>query len=198
VTTNDLTALFDYSYWANAKLFEVIADLPDDEFTRNVAGGYGSIRNTLVHMMSAEAGWLERCGGPPRGPKLNADDFPTPQSVATRWRTIEGQMRQFLTVLTDADAARSLEFTIVPGTGPRVMRIDEMLHHAAVHNIHHRGQVALLLRVVGRVPGNFDALFYYLEKAKGDGPLRDARPPTIGATPASGARSGNTPRVFPS
>jgi uncharacterized damage-inducible protein DinB len=167
LTANDLVSLFDYSYWANAKLFQVVSDLASDEFTRNITGSYGSIRNTLVHMMSAEAGWLDRCGGPPRGPKLNADDFPTFESVTTRWTTVEAQMREFLAALTDTDARRRLEFTIVPGTPPHVMQIGEMLHHAAIHNIHHRGQIALLLRVLGRVPGNFDALFYYMEKERG-------------------------------
>jgi uncharacterized damage-inducible protein DinB len=135
LTANDLVSLFDYSYWANAKLFQVVSDLASDEFTRNITGSYGSIRNTLVHMMSAEAGWLDRCGGPPRGPKLNADDFPTFESVTTRWTTVEAQMREFLAALTDTDARRRLEFTIVPGTPPHVMQIGEMLHHAAIHNI---------------------------------------------------------------
>jgi uncharacterized damage-inducible protein DinB len=27
--------------------------------------------------------------------------------------------------------------------------------------VHHRGQVALLLRLLGYPPGNFDILFYY-------------------------------------
>jgi uncharacterized damage-inducible protein DinB len=35
------------------------------------------------------------------------------------------------------------------------------MHHAAIHGVHHRGQVALLLRALGHVPGNFDILFYY-------------------------------------
>lgn len=165
MTANDFATLFDYSYWANARLFMVVSRLPDDDFTRTVAGSYGSIRNTLVHMLSAEAGWLDRCGGPPRGPKLNPDDFPNAKAVTDRWTLVERQMREFLVALPDEGIDRHVEFTIVPGTPPHVMTVGEMLHHAAVHNIHHRGQVALLLRALGHAPGNFDALFYYQEKA---------------------------------
>jgi hypothetical protein len=32
-----------------------------------LAGGHASIRNTLVHAMSAEWGWMGRFGGPRRG-----------------------------------------------------------------------------------------------------------------------------------
>ena len=38
-------------------------------------GSYGSIRNTLVHALSTEWGWLDRCGGAKRGPALKGEDF---------------------------------------------------------------------------------------------------------------------------
>ena len=44
------------------------------------------------------------------------------------------------------------------------MPLGELMQHAAIHGVHHRGQVALLLRVLGQVPGNFDMLFYFAEK----------------------------------
>ena len=56
MTVKDLEALFDYSSWANEKFFEVISQLTDEQFIQPVAGSYGSIRNTLVHVLSAEWG----------------------------------------------------------------------------------------------------------------------------------------------
>ncbi len=38
------------------------------------------------------------------------------------------------------------------------------MQHAANHGVHHRGQVALLLRLLGYAPGNLDILVYYAEK----------------------------------
>ena len=38
------------------------------------------------------------------------------------------------------------------------------MQHAAAHGVHHRGQVALLLRSLGYTPGNFDMLFCDAEK----------------------------------
>ena len=63
MTVDDLKTLFAYSSWANASLRDVVSGLTTEQFTRQVAGSYGSIRNTMVHMLSAEWGWLERCGG---------------------------------------------------------------------------------------------------------------------------------------
>ena len=71
MTVKDLEGLYDYGYWANRKLFDVISQLTPEQFTQPVAGSYGSIRNTMVHILSAECGWLDRCGGPARGARLD-------------------------------------------------------------------------------------------------------------------------------
>lgn len=160
----EIQKLFDYSYWANKRIFAVVEKLTPAEFTQSVAGSYGSIRNTMVHMLSAERGWLDRCGGPPRGPKLDPHDYPTPESVIGAWKPTERCMREFLGALTDADLDRHIEFAIDGIISKRSMPLGELLHHTATHGVHHRGQVALLLRALGHVPGNFDILFYYAEK----------------------------------
>jgi uncharacterized damage-inducible protein DinB len=163
MTVKDLERLFDYGYWANGKLLPVVARLTQEQFTRTVAGSYGSIRNTLVHMLSAEWGWLERCGGAKRGAALAADNYPDLDSIASTWRTVEASMREFLSTLHDADLERNVEFKI-PGAEPRVMPLGVLMQHGANHGVHHRGQVALLLRVLGQVPGNVDLLIYDIEK----------------------------------
>jgi uncharacterized damage-inducible protein DinB len=91
----DLKTLFDYSYWANDRLCGVLSQLTTEQFTQPVAGSYGSIRNTMVHMLSAEWGWLERCGGAARGPALNAQDYPTVTSLFERWRLVEAASANF-------------------------------------------------------------------------------------------------------
>ncbi|QXD15750.1 DinB family protein [Rhodocaloribacter litoris] len=163
MTVNDLRLLFDYSYWANERLFRVILQLTPEEFTRSVAGSYGSVRNTLVHVLSTEWGWLDRCGGPERGPRLEVDDYPTVASLIEAWRRIEAYMRGFLDGLKDQDLARNVEYRGAGGE-KRFMPLGELLHHAANHAVHHRGQVVLLLRELGHAPGNMDLLFYYADR----------------------------------
>jgi uncharacterized damage-inducible protein DinB len=163
MNVRDLEARFDYGYWANGRLLAVVSQLTPEQFTRAVAGSYGSIRNTLVHILSAEAGWLDRCGGPARGPRLNPDDFPTIESVTEAWRRLETQLRSFLSSLKDDDLARTAEFEMPLGE-KRSMTVGALMQHAANHGVHHRGQVALLLRMLGHAPGNVDLLIYYLAR----------------------------------
>jgi uncharacterized damage-inducible protein DinB len=155
---DELRRLFGYHYWATKKLLDVVSTLTNEEWSQEVAGSYGSVRNTLVHTLSAEWGWLERCGGTPRGEKLNADDYPTPESLITLWRRIESEVTQFLATTPAEKIDGVVEFTI----GQRTFRQErgQLLRHATTHAVHHRGQVALLLRALGKAPGNFDLLFY--------------------------------------
>jgi uncharacterized damage-inducible protein DinB len=163
MTTKDLETLYDYGYWANRKLFAVISQLTPEEFTRQVAGSYGSVRNTLVHMLSAEWGWLDRCGGLKRGPKLDAMNYPTKEAVIDTWANVEKHLREFLSKLTNDDLGQNAEYANERGE-KRAMPIGELMHHAANHGVHHRGQVAMLLRLLGHAPGNIDILLYYAEK----------------------------------
>ena len=111
MTVKDLERLYDYGYWANRKLFQVVSQLRQEQFTETVAGSYGSIRNTLVHVLSAEWGWLDRCDGPQRGPALKPDDFPTVESLVTAWSRVEGYVREFLSQLKDEYLVRTVEYT---------------------------------------------------------------------------------------
>ena len=163
MTVDDLELLFDYSYWANEKLFRVIASLTPEEFARTVAGSYGSVRNTLVHALSTEWGWLDRCGGMKRGARLEPEDYPTAESLIRDWSRVETGVRRFLHELENDDLAQAVEYEGSGGTR-RSMPCGELMHHAVNHAAHYRGQVALLLRELGYTPGNVDLLFYYAEK----------------------------------
>jgi uncharacterized damage-inducible protein DinB len=180
MTVKDLERLYDYGYWADRKLFHVVSQLTPEQFRRTVAGSYGSIRNTLVHVLSAEWGWLDSCGGAERGPALNPEDYPTVESLVDTWSTIETHVRGFLCKQKDHDLACTVEFT-----NPRGEKRSALMQHAANHGVHHRGQVALLLRSIGYAPGNVDMLFYDAEERRRSADRSRSRP-TRG--PCTGAR----------
>jgi uncharacterized damage-inducible protein DinB len=115
MTVGDLQRLFDYGYWANRRLLPTVSELAPEEFTGPVAGSPRSIRDILVHVVSAEWGWVERCGGPKRGPALEPHDHPTAESLAVTWGVVERHVRGLLSGLGDRDLARDVEFTVPPG-----------------------------------------------------------------------------------
>lgn len=163
MTVENLEALYDYSYWANERLFQSISKIKPEEFTQSVAGGRESIRNTMAHVLSTEWGWLSRCGGRQRKAKLDPIDYPTVEALVEEWSKVETYVRDFLSGLQDEDLARSVEY-LGSERKKRTMPLGELMQHSIIHAAHHRGQVALLLRELGYAPGHFDLLFYYADK----------------------------------
>ena len=98
-----------------------------------------------MHVMSAEWGWLDRCGGHARGPALKADDYTTVESLVHAWGKVEAWVRTFLAGLRDEDLFAQVEYKNDRGE-TRSMALGELMQHAANHAVHHRGQIALLLR----------------------------------------------------
>jgi uncharacterized damage-inducible protein DinB len=79
--------------------------------------------------------------------------------LVERWNQVAAWQREFLSGQNEADLDRVIEFTL--GGGPKqAQRVGDLLQHAVLHGVHHRGQVALLLRMLGAAPENFDYLFY--------------------------------------
>jgi uncharacterized damage-inducible protein DinB len=68
--SDTITTLFRHNLWANVSLFEVCAGLSDAQLDASVTGGYGSIRATLQHIVTAERSYLQRIttGQPYRRP----------------------------------------------------------------------------------------------------------------------------------
>jgi len=163
MTVKDLEEFYDYGYWANERLFEVVSQITPEDFTRQIDGSPASIRNLLVHSMSAEWGWLSKCGGPERSSRLEPNDYPTIDSVIETWTKVEKWVRAFLSRLKNQDLDRQIIFANERGES-RSLSLGSIMHHAANHGVHHRGQISMLLRMLGKAPSNIDILVYYALK----------------------------------
>lgn len=85
------------------------------------------------------------------------------ESVIKAFNHVESYVREFLRKLKDEDLDRMVEYPGDRGE-KRSMPLGELLQHGANHSVHHRGQVVLLLRMLGQDPGYLDMLIYYAEK----------------------------------
>ena len=59
-TTDTLTTLFSHHLWANLRLLETCAALTSEQLEATGAGAYGSIRDTLEHIVLAERSYFSR------------------------------------------------------------------------------------------------------------------------------------------
>jgi len=153
---SDLRQLKEYDAWATAKILEQAVMLTPEQFTATPVSGYPSVRDTLVHAMSAELMWRIIWQGDERRPALVPDDFPTCGSIAERWQIEDRSTLSYLATLSDADLEQD-----VSGFGPLGMTI----MHVLMHGMQHRSEVAMLVTVFGYSPGNVDLVFFQMQQA---------------------------------
>jgi uncharacterized damage-inducible protein DinB len=76
MTVEDLQVLVDYHYWARDRMFEALAPLTAEQFTRHVANSFPSVRETVVHLYTADRGWHLLWQGLPLTAPPSVDSFP--------------------------------------------------------------------------------------------------------------------------
>ena len=150
MTVEDVLTLVDYHYWARDRLLEACVQLTSAQFTRDLSGSFSSVRDTLVHLYTADWAWhLLWQGQSPTDPPA-ADSFPDLASVRSAWQDQESKVRSFVTNLGEKG---------IGGFWPRLL-------HLVNHASYHRGQVTMMLRQLGvDAPKSQDMIIFYKERA---------------------------------
>lgn len=147
----EIERLVAYTEWADHRCVRAAARLVTEDFVRDMGASFGSVRGTLHHILACEMLWLERLKGmgSSRLPDLGA--IPDVVALRKRWRVFEAHRQSWVEGLRDGDGERVIAYSTVAGE-PREGPLAHLLQHATVHSAYHRGQVALLLRLLGNAP----------------------------------------------
>lgn len=161
---DDLLDLVQYNDWANARMADTIGELPETAQSTPITSSFGSIRETLAHIASAEWIWLRRWQGesPAAAPPWVAGD--STDQLLGRLEMIRTDRLAFLAPLADADLSRPLEYRNLAGNTYRNTLAD-LVRHVVNHSTYHRGQLATQLRQAGYVPPATDFIVYRRETA---------------------------------
>ena len=147
----DLRTLLDYHYWARDVIFDAVAPLSPEQFTRQVDSSFKSVRDTVAHIYAADLIWYTRWVGESPSGLIAYDSFPDVESIRRAWGDLEGKVRAFVDGLGEAGVSRVFEYKLLSGaTGGSPF--SEMLSHVVNHGSYHRGQVTTLLRQLGAAP----------------------------------------------
>jgi uncharacterized damage-inducible protein DinB len=155
-----IQALYDYNRWANAKVLDAVSKLSAEQFTKDIENSFRSVRDTLVHILSAEWIWLERWKGTSPKGMLNAAGYKTAMSVRKRWESVESERAEFIRTLAPERLHAVISYVNTRGQ-TFAYPLWQMMVHVANHSTYHRGQITTLLRQLGAQPATTDFLDYY-------------------------------------
>jgi uncharacterized damage-inducible protein DinB len=147
---------YEHKMWANDRMAEVVATLTPELFIRDNWSSVPSIRDTMVHVFSADGRWLDRWNGRTPRAKLEPADYPYLEDLRGKWRDLEEAQLKFVTSLGDNGIAGSLTLPPEDGQPARTLPAWQAFYHVAHHAGYHRGQVATMLRQLGHRPPTTD------------------------------------------
>ena len=156
----DNLELFRYNAWANELVFDAVAQLPDEQYLRDLKSSHGGIHGTLQHIVWAEHLWLNRWLAKPNPAVPQGKDLPTLAAVRARWDEVEAERGGWLAGMTDERLAATI--IVKPTTGGAYEHtFAQMLRHVINHSSYHRGQVVTMMRQLGAAPPNTDLIRFY-------------------------------------
>jgi uncharacterized damage-inducible protein DinB len=173
MTKNDIALLYEYDRWANKRVLQSCAALSVEQFTRDLGGSFCSLRDTLVHIIAGEWGWLQYWKEPSpntvflaemmarRKVLFDPNSFPDLATVREKWVEVEGEQVEFIRLLTKERLEK-----IIPVRATR-MKLIHLMQHLANHSTYHRGQIALMMRQLDAVPQATDFHVFVMERGEG-------------------------------
>lgn len=157
--------LFSYNYWAFERVWACIVHLTDEQFAHEVDYSRGSIRNQVVHLMSATQRWVYRLQHIEPPPRLVNEDFVSLAQIKTKWDELRDETMKYLDTLTREQLEEVIRWELPERGFMEEDRRWEILLHVANHGTDHRAQIlAILNQHFGIETVEQDMILYLREK----------------------------------
>ena len=154
--TTGLPDFFTYNLWANLRLLDACAHLSDAQLDATTKGTFGSVRETLMHLFSAEEGYARHFNFTGIAPTPRLADLTTFPGFDELRRRAERSGKELITIAEQGDLSQI--FYLDGGTyeAPAIVVLIQAVNHA----IDHRSQIATLLSQQDIEPPNLDGWSY--------------------------------------
>ena len=158
----DVSLLYKYNQWANAKILKTASNVTQDQYTAPASFPHGGLRGTLVHTLFAEWIWRHRWEGTSPAARLKQEDFPTFESLQTRWAEEEKLLMKYVAEVPEEKLEEHFFYTATDGSPYERVLWHTMLH-LVNHGTQHRSEAAAVLTDFGHSPGDIDFVYFLSE-----------------------------------
>ncbi len=156
---NDLNMMAGYNHWANQYVLNFARQLSNEQLHAKLAYGFGTVFETLVHLMAAEQVWLARWNGHSPEKLTPASNYADLDQLETDWNTVNANLVAYLGALTPERLDSQVTYKDTQGvefTNP----LSFLVWHLMTHNMEHRAQIAAACTEAGLPVGSFNVIHY--------------------------------------
>jgi uncharacterized damage-inducible protein DinB len=156
-----LRAMARNNAWSNHRLLNACARLSSAEYTAERTSFFPSIRATLNHILLVDIFYIDSLEDMREAAVAHAEAF-VPHEDFSSLDTAQRASDQRLLAFCDGLTEEKLAVPVVmkrPGREAPVERVEDVLTHLFVHQIHHRGQAHAMLSGTSVKPPQLDEFF---------------------------------------
>lgn len=157
-----------YNAWCNERVYDVAAQLSDEDYRADRGAFFKSLHGTLNHILVADRVWLKRFTGEGEAPnRLDAILFDTLSDLRRARRKEDERIVAYIDGLSEADLASVLRYRTISNPTDIEQPLPPVLMHFFNHQTHHRGQAHCLLTGFGLDAPSLDLIAF--QRASGMG-----------------------------
>ncbi len=156
--------LAGYNAWANGRVYDAVAALPDEDYRADLGAFFGSIHGTLNHLLTGDYIWMHRFTGEgPNPDRLDAIQHEDLGGLRVARQAADERIAGYVAGLSEDDIAGDLVYRTMSNPAEVRQPLGGLLVNFFNHQTHHRGQVhAMLTRLTGDAP-SLDMILYHRE-----------------------------------
>ena len=138
--TDTLTTLFSHHLWANLRLLERCAELTTEQLDATAIGAYGSIHDTLQHIVTSEQSYFSRIS---TGKRYDRPEDAPPMTITEMVdlvHTIGSGLIEWAPKVQAGDTVQ-IDWDGTPRDVPKSIILTQVINHATEH----RAQIMVML-----------------------------------------------------
>jgi uncharacterized damage-inducible protein DinB len=163
--TDRYRKLAAYNSWANARLYEAAAAIPEADRRADRGAIFKSLHGTLNHLLVGDRIWMRRFTGEGEAPaRLDTILFEDFADLREARVGEDKRIEAYVENLDDEALSGSLSYKTVVNPARVEQRLSEALDHFFNHQTHHRGQAHCLLTAIAGDAPSFDLVVLQRER----------------------------------
>lgn len=154
--TDTLTTLYSHHLWANLALLEACAKLTPDQLAARIPGSFGTIYETLEHIVTSEQSYFSRIS---TGQRLNRPENAPPLTMPEMiesLRTTGAGLIEWAPKVQPNDTV-VIDWDGTPRDVPKTILLTQVINHATEH----REQIKAILTELGIEPPDLQGWEYF-------------------------------------
>ncbi len=158
---DDLLTIVKFNSQSNQLMLEAAAALNPEDLTRPCSPSHGTVFELLKHMYGGERIYLDFCQGKAFNP-APVDAITEFADLREQWLALGREMTGCIAQLDDqaVDESIAVAFPEIIWHFPRW----QVLMWAIVHNIHHRGELSIVMTQLGHPLPILDMMLFLIQE----------------------------------